>query len=47
LEDDGEGDFDQTASGSAPTVLSGVEFTAFWNYLFLHADHGYAYHNPP
>lgn len=47
LEDDGEGGFDQTASSSAPTVLSGVKFTAFWNYLFLHADHGYAYHNPP
>ncbi|MCH7762401.1 MAG: collagen-like protein [Candidatus Marinimicrobia bacterium] len=47
LEDDGEGGFDQTASSSAPTVLSGVEYSAFWNYLVLHSDHGSAYHNPP
>ena len=47
LEDDGEGGFDQTASGSSPTVLSGVQYTAFWNYLILHSDHGSVYHNPP
>ncbi len=47
LEDDGEGGFDQTASSSSPTVLTGVQFSAFWNYLMLHSDHGYAYHNPP
>ena len=47
LEDDGEGGFDQTASSSAPTVLSGVQYSAFWNYLVLHSDHGSTYHNPP
>lgn len=47
LEDDGEGGFDQTASSGSPTVLTGVQFSAFWNYLMLHADHGYAIHNPP
>lgn len=47
LEDDGEGGFDQTASSGSPTVLTGVQFSAFWNYLALHSDNGYAYHNPP
>ncbi|MEE9573774.1 MAG: hypothetical protein V3W20_12045, partial [Candidatus Neomarinimicrobiota bacterium] len=47
LEDDGDGGFDQTASGSSPTVLTGVQYSAFWNYLALHSDHGYLYHNPP
>lgn len=47
LEDDSEGGFDQTASSGSPTVLTGVQFSAFWNYLALHSDHGYAYHNPP
>ncbi|MEE9573355.1 MAG: hypothetical protein V3W20_09930, partial [Candidatus Neomarinimicrobiota bacterium] len=47
LEDDGEGGFDQTASGGSPTVLTGVQFSAFWNYLVLHSDHGHLYHNPP
>lgn len=46
LEDDGEGGFDQTASSGSPTVLTGVQFSAFWNYLVLHSDHGSAYHNP-
>jgi len=47
LEDDGEGGFDQTASSSSPTVLTGTQFTAFWNYTVLHSDHGSVYHNPP
>jgi hypothetical protein len=46
LEDDGEGGYDQTASSSSPTVLTGVQYTAFWNYQVLHADHGSVYHNP-
>ncbi len=46
LEEDGEGGFDQTASSSDPTVLSGAEYSAFWNYLVLHSDHGSTYHNP-
>ncbi len=28
-------------------LLSGVEYSAFWNYLMLHSDGGYAFHNPP
>ena len=47
LEDDGDGGFDQTASRGTPTVLTGVQFSAFWNYLVLHSDHGHLYHNPP
>lgn len=47
LEDDGEGGFDQTASSSDPTILTGTQFSAFWNYTVLHSDHGSAYHNPP
>lgn len=39
--------FSQTASSSNPTVLSGVQYSAFWNYLVLHSDHGSTYHNPP
>ncbi len=46
LEDDGEGGFDQTASSSTPTVLTGAQYSAFWNYLILHSDHGFAIHNP-
>ncbi len=47
LEDDGDGGFDQTASSSSPTVLTGPQYSAFWNYLVLHSDHGHLYHNPP
>jgi len=39
--------FSQTASRDIPTVLSGVQFSAFWNYQVLHGDHGSTYHNPP
>ncbi len=39
--------FSQTASSSNPTVLTGVQYSAFWNYLALHSDGGYLYHNPP
>ena len=35
------------ASSSAPLEMSGAEYTAFWNYNILHADHGSLYHNPP
>lgn len=43
---DGDG-ISSNASGDAPLELSGPEFTAFWNYNIIHADHGAFYHNPP
>lgn len=43
-EDDGS--VSSLASGSAPLELTGTEYTAFWNYNVLHADHGSIYHNP-
>lgn len=39
--------YDATASSSDPNVMTGVQFSAFWNYQVLHADHGSLYHNPP
>jgi nitrate/TMAO reductase-like tetraheme cytochrome c subunit len=35
------------ASSSSPLGMSGSEYTAFWNYNVIHADHGSVYHNPP
>jgi hypothetical protein len=35
------------ASSSTPLEMSGPEYTAFWNYNIVHADHGSVYHNPP
>lgn len=43
---DGDG-LSSNASGSNPLDMSGPEFTAFWNYNIIHADHGAFYHNPP
>lgn len=45
--DDGDGGIESNASSSAPLELSGADFTAFWNYNIIHADHGALYHNPP
>jgi hypothetical protein len=39
--------FEATASRGSPNVLTGTQFTAFWNYQVIHADHGSVYHNPP
>lgn len=44
---DEDGNVGSLASSSAPLELSGAEYTAFWNYNTLHADHGAIYHNPP
>ncbi|KAA3612307.1 MAG: hypothetical protein DWQ05_20125 [Calditrichaeota bacterium] len=35
------------ASSGSPLGMTGAEFTAFWNYNVIHADHGAVYHNPP
>ena len=43
---DGDG-LSSNASSSTPLNMSGPEFTAFWNYNIIHADHGAFYHNPP
>ena len=43
---DGDG-ISSNASSSNPLNLTGPEFTAFWNYNIIHADHGAFYHNPP
>jgi hypothetical protein len=45
--DNGDGTVSSLASSSAPLELTGQEYTAFWNYNVLHADHGAFYHNPP
>lgn len=47
FEDDGSGGISSTASSSTPIELTGVEYTAFWNYLVLEEDKGHLYHNPP
>jgi len=45
--DDEDGSLNSLASSSTPLDLTGAEFTAFWNYNVVHADHGAIYHNPP
>ncbi|KAA3613151.1 MAG: hypothetical protein D8M58_12650 [Calditrichaeota bacterium] len=45
--DDEDGSLHSLASSSTPLDLTGAEFTAFWNYNIIHADHGAVYHNPP
>jgi hypothetical protein len=44
---EGEDGLESNASSSNPLELTGPEFTAFWNYNIIHADHGAFYHNPP
>ncbi len=41
-----EGGISSLASSGAPLELTGLEYTAFWNYNVIHADHGSIYHNP-
>ena len=46
-EETGDSSLHSLASSDSPLMMSGAEYTAFWNYNVLYADHGSIIHNPP